>query len=103
MIIWIVPRIAYTPEDYTVLYGTERDSLDQTSDMESSGDDIAAEGISLSLLLTGLQPETAYYYRVNSTNTYGSTLDDIGTFNTSIRRELTTDHVMHHVMSCDVM
>ena len=57
-IFWVVPSIAYTPETYVVLYGTDRDSLDSTSAERSRGPDISVEQLSISLPLTGLPTTT---------------------------------------------
>ena len=87
MVVWTVSSIAYTPETYVVLYGTDRDTLDRTSVEETSGNDISVQDALISIFLTGLQPEAAYFFRVNASNSFGSTLYDIASFNTSVRRE----------------
>ena len=85
---WTVPSIAYTPETYRVLYGTTSDSLDRTSgQLRTSGIDISVTSLPLSPPLSGLDPDTAYYYTVNASNSYAFTLYDTNTFNTSSRRE----------------
>jgi hypothetical protein len=84
---WTVASIAYTPETYTVLYGTTRDNLDRTSGQQrTSGSDISVTSLPLSLPLSGLDPDSAYYYTVNASNSYSFTLYDTNTFNTSSRR-----------------
>ena len=85
---WTVASIAYTPETYTVLYGTTRDNLDRTSGQQrTSGSDISVTSLPLSLPVSGLDPDSAYYYTVNASNSYSFTLYDTNTFNTSSRRE----------------
>ncbi|CAI8048070.1 Receptor-type tyrosine-protein phosphatase S [Geodia barretti] len=87
IISWTVFSIAYTPETYTVLYGTTTDSLDRTSGQQrTSGSDISVTSLPLSLPLSGLDPDTAYYYTVNASNSYTFTLYETNTFNTSSRR-----------------
>ena len=105
IISWTVFSIAYTPETYTVLYGTTRDSLDQTSGQQrTSGSDISVTRLTLSLPLSGLDPNTAYYYTVNASNSYTFTLYDTNTFNTSFRREScdqSCDQLKSLISACD--
>ena len=86
IISWTVDSIAYTPETYVVIYGTSREMLGKTSSQQrSTGPDISASSLSVTLPLSGLMPETAYHYTVNASNSYSSTLYDIQTFTTTPR------------------
>ena len=79
---WTVPRIAYTPENYTVHFGTSPGSLIPFNQQLQSGDDFTATNIPFSLQLTGLSPGTTYYYQVVAMNSVGSTA--------SVEQSLTT-------------
>ena len=98
---WTVPYIAYTPETYEVIYGAERDNLDREStESRTSGPDINAVDKTYSLPLTGLQAMTTYYYRIVARNSFDTTDNAVGTFNTTSRSESCDSHVISHVM-CD--
>ena len=58
-----------------------------SSQQRSTGPDISASSLSVTLPLSGLMPETAYHYTVNASNSYSSTLYDIQTFTTTARSE----------------
>ena len=94
VIVWTVPAIAYTPETYRVVFGTEEDNLDRMSATEESGTDIMAIDILLSLSLTGLEPETMYYYRVKATNSFATTFNDVTSFTTAARSKSCDNHVI---------
>ena len=82
---WTVTSLSYGPETYVVQYGTDMNTLDQTSSMETSGSDITLTNFTLSISLTGLQMMTTYYYRVIAMNDGGGMTRSVtvGTFNTS--------------------
>ena len=82
---WTVTSLSYGPETYVVQYGTEMNTLDQTSSMEISGSDITLTNFTLSISLTGLQMMTTYYYRVIAMNGGGGMTQSVtvGVFNTS--------------------
>ena len=80
---WTVSRIAYTPETYTVHFGTSSGSLTNVSQQRQSGDNFTATNLPFSVQLTGLTPATDYSYRVVATNTIGrTTMSVIGMFRT---------------------
>ena len=70
---WTVPRITYTPENYTVHFGTSPGSLTYVSQQQESGDNFTATNLSFSIQLTGLSAGTTYYYQVVAVNSVGST------------------------------
>ena len=83
---WTVISIAYGPEMYVVMYGTNMNTLDQTSSMTAtSGNDINRVNFMLSVGLTGLEMMTTYYYRVVAMNGDDriTPSDIIASFNTS--------------------
>ena len=80
---WTVPRIAYTPETYTVHFGTSPGSLTPFNQQRQSGNNFTATNLQFSVQLTGLTPATNYNYRVVATNTIGRTaMSVIGMFRT---------------------
>ena len=82
---WTVRSLSYGPEMYVVQYGTDMNTLDQTSSIQTSGSDITLTNFTLSISLTGLQMTTTYYYRVIAMNDGGSMTqsETLGTFNTT--------------------
>ena len=80
---WTVARIAYTPETYTVHFGTSSGSLTPFSQQQQSGDDFTATNLSFSVQLTGLSAGTTYYYQVVTVNSVGSNQSDLQQFMTN--------------------
>ena len=81
---WTVTALSYGPETYVVQYGTDMNNLNQTSSIETSGDDITRTNFDLSIDLTGLEMITTYYYSVISMNdASGVTQSYTETFNTT--------------------
>ena len=73
---WSVSRVAYTPETYTVVYGTNQLNLNQRSTTV-----VGASGTTrYSVELTQLQHSTLYYFQVESTNIIGTTYNETGSF-----------------------
>ena len=72
-IFWTVSRIAYTPETYTVHFGTSSGSLTNVSQQRQSGDNFTATNLPFSIELTGLAAGTTYYYQVVAMNSVGTT------------------------------
>ena len=68
--------MAYTPERYTVVYGTNQMNLNQRS-TTISGDSSTTR---YSVELTQLEHGTRYYFRVQSMNTIGSTNSELASF-----------------------
>ena len=86
---WTVPRIAYTPENYTVYFGTSSGSLTPFNQQRQSGDNFIATDLSFSIQLTGLAPGTTYYCQVVAVNSVpGSTQSTVLQFITRERRKL---------------
>ena len=69
---WLVPEIAYTPETYTVTYGTDRTMLNYTSEVVIGSTDVTAVNQVYSVTLRNLQSNTRYYYQVVATNNIGT-------------------------------
>ena len=75
-IMWLVSRVVYTPETYTVVYGTNRVSLNRRGTPISG-----VSGVNqYSAELTQLRHGTVYYFQVESNNTIGSTRSEIRSF-----------------------
>ena len=85
---WTVSRIAYTPENYTVHFGTNSGSLTNVSQQQQSGDNVTATNLPFSIELTGLSTGTTYYYQVVAVNTVGSAASDEQNFTTAPLRKL---------------
>ena len=80
---WTVSRIAYTPETYTVHFGTSPGSLTLFSQQRQSGDNFTATNLPFSVQLTGLAAGTTYYYQVEAMNSQpGSTQSTVQQFTT---------------------
>ena len=81
---WTVSRIAYTPENYTVHYGTSSGSLTPFSQQRQSANDFTATNLQFSVELTGLSAGTTYYYQVEAMNSVRSTASIEQNFITSL-------------------
>lgn len=79
---WLVPEVAYTPETYNVIYGTDRTSLNYTSETVIGATDTTALNQVYSVTLRNLHSNTTYYYQVVATNNIG--------VNSSLISELST-------------
>ena len=90
---WTVPRIAYTPENYTLHFGTSSGSLTRFSQQVQSGDNFTATNLPFSLQLTGLSAGTTYYYQVVAVNSVGSTSSVELSFTTTELRKLAEGHI----------
>lgn len=82
-VLWVVPYLSYTPEQYTIYYGTTMDTLDLTSSVVSSTTDISATNTTYTISLKELTPNTVYFFQLHSVNTYGGTTTAVMTFTTS--------------------
>ena len=87
-ILWTVPRIAYSPENYNVHFGTSPGSLTPFSQQRQSGDNFTATNLPFSIQLTGLSAGTTYYYQVVAMNSAGSTASVEQNFTTAPLRKL---------------
>ena len=84
---WTVSRIPYTPENYTVHFGTSPGSLTSFSQQQQSGDNFTATNLSFFAQLTGLAVATRYYYQVEAINTVGSNQSTVQQFTTNELRK----------------
>jgi len=80
---WTVSRIAYTPETYTVHFGTSSGSLTPFNQQQQSGDNVTATNLPFSVQLTGLSAGATYYYQVVAMNSVGSTASVEQSFTTT--------------------
>ena len=80
---WTVFRIAYTPETYTVHFGTSPGSLTNVTQQQQSGDNVTATNLTFSVQLTELSAGTTYYYQVVAMNSVGSTASVEQSFTTT--------------------
>ena len=85
---WTVSGIVYTPESYTVHFGTSLGSLTTFSQQRQGGDNFTATNLQFSLQLTELSAETRYYYQVVAVNSVGTTASVEQSFTTTELRKL---------------
>ena len=83
-IYWIVPEVAYTPENYTVLYGLAVDNLTMTSSTVNMVHDdfLTATNIQYNVTINGLALNEDYYFQIVSDNILGRNYSGIGNFTT---------------------
>ena len=89
-----ITNVTYTPETYTVQYGTSSDNLNMTSNNTATGvgvgsmhSFITTMNQNYSIVLTGLSIDTTYYYQVVATNTIGNRTTGVFNFTTAEARE----------------
>ena len=87
-ITWIISEVTYTPENYTVIYGTTDDTLNNTSDIIMTRNInnlqfITATNEIYSVTINGLMINQMYYFRICAVNTINESKTDINTFITS--------------------
>ena len=79
--------MSYTPENYTVLFGTSMDELNMISSVVNSNNIgnlqfITATDIQYNVTIQGLNINVMYYYQVESVNTIGKNYSSISSFTT---------------------
>ena len=74
---WLVPAIAYTPENYTVIYGRDPTLLNYTSEVIVGTSIITSTNLMYSSTLSGLEPNTTYYYQVMARNSIGANSSNV--------------------------
>ena len=85
---FIIPNIAYTPEDYTIRYTGETFQTTQaTSMLRMSSDNISMVNESYMFMLRGLEEANTYTYTVDSTNCHGTTSTTVMNFTTISTRK----------------
>ena len=97
---WTVSRIAYTPETYTVHFGTSSGSLSPFNQQQQSGDNFTATNLTFSVQLTGLSAMTTYYYQVMAMNSVGSAASVEQSFTTTELRKLYLHSVKSYSVWC---
>ena len=97
---WSVSYIAYTPENYTVNYGTNN-SLDMSVTATQRGDNFTIPGqpFMFSAELTGLDPGMIYDYQVEARNSVGPTLSAVQQF-TSAEQRMYMSYLCIHMFVC---
>ena len=85
---FIIPNIAYTPEDYTIRYTGETFQTNETTSMlRMSSDNISMVNESYMFMLRGLEEANTYTYTVDSTNCHGTTSTAVMSFTTISTRK----------------
>ena len=97
---WTVSMIAYTPETYTVHFGTSPGSLTPFSQEQHSGDDFNANNLQFSVQLTGLSAKTTYYYQVVAVNSVRSNASVEQSFMTTTLCKLYLHNVKSYSVWC---
>ena len=93
-IYWTIPQVSYTPENYTVLFGTSMDELKMISSVVNTSNIdnllfITATNVQYNVIIQGLSINIMYYYRVQSVNTNGTTNSSISSFTPSESGKIT--------------
>ena len=74
---FLIPAIAYTPENYSVVFGTDQLLLNyNTSDVVMGTMNVADTNMIYSIRLRGLEANTSYYYQVVARNSIGMNYSD---------------------------
>lgn len=81
---WLVPAVAYTPENYTVIYGRDQTLLNYSSDVVSGTSNISDANQMYSVRLNGLEANTTYFYRVVARNRIGMNSSDLQVLTTPL-------------------
>ena len=92
-ITWIISEVTYTPESYTIIYGTTDDTLNNISDIIMTRDIdnlqfITATNEIYSVTINELMINQMYYFRICAVNTINESKTDINTFITSEARKI---------------
>ena len=87
-IYWTVPQVSYTPENYTVIFGTSMNELNMISSVVNTNNIdnlqfITATDIKYNVTIQGLNINVMYHYQVQSVNTIGKNYSSISSFTTS--------------------
>ena len=91
---WTIPQVSYTPENYTVLFGTSMDELNMISSIVNTNNFdnlqfITATNVPYTVTIQGLNINVVYYYQVQSVNTIGKNYSSISNFTTSESGKIT--------------
>ena len=87
-IYWIIPQVSYTPENYTVLFGTSTNELNMISSVVNTNNIdnllfITATNVPYNVTIEGLSINIIYYYQAQSVNTIDKNYSSISSFTTS--------------------
>ena len=87
-IYWTIPQVSYTPENYTVLFGTSTNELNMISSVVNTNNIdnllfITATNVSYNVTIQGLSINIMYYYRVQSVNIIDKNYSSISSFTPS--------------------
>ena len=106
---WLVPMVTYTQERYTLFFSTDKNAFLRPFSSINGSTDLTLVDQVYSIRLTGLQGNTAYYYRIQVENTAQNTnLTPIMNFTTPSPCKLMIInsyihvyvHVHQHVKTC---
>ena len=94
---WLIPEVTYTPETYTVRYGVDQMVLNFSSSMLTGTRDIAATNQVYSTSISGLLPNTTYFYQVVAVNVIGSNSSRIMQLTTPSPGDVSLTYHVHNV------
>ncbi len=106
---WEVPRVAYTPETFIITYGRNDDiqtTYSVNGGMSEGLDDesfLTSINVSYQQIITNLSTVTSYWYRINSTNSFGNTVTKVDIFNTTEAGECSQDYSCINIIYCCFM
>ena len=94
---WTIPQVSYTPENYTVIFGTSMDELNMISNVFYTNNIdnlmfLTATNIQYNVTIQGLNINVMYYYEVESVNTIGKNYSSISNCITSESGKITLFH-----------
>ena len=97
---WTIASLAYTPEQYTVYYGTSQTSLTSIGPVINGTNNYSLTNVQYTAYIDGLAFNTRYFVRIQSNNTEGVINSDTINF-TTINIEGTRVH-MYKYITCHV-
>ena len=89
---WNVPSIVFSSEMYLLEYGTDSNDLSLKTEPQFSGTDITVTNLDYMVRLTELSRGTTYYYRLSTTNIFGTTKSETLSFST---RTFCSKHILY--------
>lgn len=81
VVMWTIPSVAFTFEQYRVYYGNSSDSLFMASEIVY-GVDLYAVNETYTIVLSGLEPLSTYFFQIISTNSESESYTAIMNFTT---------------------
>ena len=93
---WNVPSIAFSSETSLLEYGTDSNDFTSQTEQQFSGTDITVTNLNYMVRLTELSRGTTYYYRLSTTNIFGTTESDTLSFSTRMFCFCNTTNILYY-------